>query len=148
MESSKEEAYFNDVEAWKTYCQRFIMAGSSHTSYDALRIAVPALYESIANVTKRWGAPIDAAPQDTACLAETRIPIMRATEAIWKAASEKDVENKRRYLELAKKWLETPHPLQGNQTQKAVNDLLNDIRISIETPSKLADLASKLKRKD
>lgn len=138
------EAQHNDFPAWQEHCRN--VSGSPKPSFDALRIAVPEFYESLADLSKKFGAPLDGISTDTGALAETRIPYTQAVKAILSAANVANAKSQQEYLAVAKKWLETPHPLQGERTRAAVGALLDNVLACIKDPSKLHVLASQLKK--
>lgn len=140
------EAQHNDFRAWQEYCQH--TSSSPKQSFDALRVAVPAFYESLTDLSRKLGAPLDGISANTSSLAETRVPYNQAVKAILLATSVTDAESQKEYLEVAKQWLETPHPHQGDRTREETEAMLGDVQACIKDPSKLPNLASKLKREE
>jgi hypothetical protein len=140
------EAQHNDFQAWQEYCHH--ASSSPKQSFDALRIAVPDFYESLNDLSRKLGAPLDGISTDMSGLAETRVPFNQAVKAVLLATNVPDSDSQQEYLAVAKKWLETPHPHQGDRTRAEIEAMLGDVQACIKDPSKLPSLVSQLKREE
>lgn len=127
-------AAYNDLETWREYCDQLGEHPFPRTIFDPLQIKASIKNEWMQGFWERAGE-CSTMPFDGDRYAEVRAPIARAIAAIRMAARAKRDFTRRSHLATAIKWLECPHPWQGEATKLEIAAMIAAIEKAIAEPS-------------